>query len=160
LLAETAVNEKFGLLLTVTIALNGVGVPPDVVAVTLTVPLVTIVPDHVRLFGVVVRVTTVLLLSVNFQFATVTPDDGVTVHVAVLPLKSDEGQVSFATPPPPQLNSTSTPAPRASLNSHPAARSTTISSGLLHVKESGGGGVKFTAINSTHLYVNVLTRTR
>ena len=91
---------KFVLLLTAMLAESGVAAP-EVVAVTVTVPLATIVPDHVRLAGLVVRVTVLLLPSVNFQSETVTPDDGVTVQVAVPPRVSDDVQVSFVTVPPP-----------------------------------------------------------
>jgi hypothetical protein len=66
--------------------------------VTLTVPLATILPDHVRLAGFVLLVTVLLFPSVNFQFETVTPE-GVTVHVAVPPRTTEDEQVSRATLP-------------------------------------------------------------
>ena len=69
---------------TVTLAERGVAVP-DAVAVTLTVPLTTIFPDQVRAVGVCVRLTVVPALSLNCHPETVTPVEGLTVQVMLLP---------------------------------------------------------------------------
>jgi hypothetical protein len=68
---------------------------PLLVTVTLTVPPVTITPDHVLL--VLVLVTVLLLPSVNFQLENVLPLGPVAVHVAVPPRVTEDVQVNFAT---------------------------------------------------------------
>jgi hypothetical protein len=64
-LGVAAVKAKFVRLLMVILAERGV-LPPPAVTVTLTVPLVTLAPDHELVFVDLVTVTP--LVSVNFQF--------------------------------------------------------------------------------------------
>src|SRR5208337_4625694 len=64
-------------------------------AVTVTMPLVTIIPDHVEL--VLLEVTWLPFPSVNFQPETLSPDGPLMVQVVDWPLTRGEVQLSFAT---------------------------------------------------------------
>jgi hypothetical protein len=68
---------------------------PLLVTVTLTVPLVTITPDHVLL--VLVLVTVLLLASVNFQLENVLPLAPDAVQLTEPPRVTEEVQVKLAT---------------------------------------------------------------
>jgi hypothetical protein len=86
--------------LTVMLFVSGVAIPETV---TLTVPLVTITPDHVRLAVFVLRWTELLLLSVNVQLDTLILD-GLTAQLTDPPRVTEEGvqakKATFAGPAP------------------------------------------------------------
>jgi hypothetical protein len=75
------------------LALSGVDAP-DIAAVTLTVPLVTTIPDQERLPMLVLRLTVLPLPSLNCHPDTVTPEEGVTVQVAVPPRVTEDEQLN------------------------------------------------------------------
>jgi len=100
--AATAVKANPDRLLTEMDVDRGVDLPPDVTA-TVTVPLVTIVPDHELV--VPVPLTVLLPESVNFQPEKVAPVGALlTLQVTLPPRVTDEGeQLSVMTVAPPPL---------------------------------------------------------
>ena len=93
-----AVNAKPLRLVTAIFAESGT-VVPEILAETVTVPPMTMTPDHVRLPVPWLLATTTPLVSRKVQFDTVTPDDGVTVQVVLLPRAMEVVQYSLATEP-------------------------------------------------------------
>jgi hypothetical protein len=110
---DTAVNAKLLRAVTVTGAVRVAGLPPEAETWTLTLPLLTIVPDHELV--VCVLVTVLLLESVNFQLENVAPVGApLTLHVTLLPRVTEEGvQLSFATLSPPPGRTTTMGAVKA-----------------------------------------------
>jgi hypothetical protein len=91
----TAVKPNPVRLLTVIWAVCG-EFPSPVATVTLTVPLVTIAPDHLLLVPLPLT-GGFPLLSANFQFENVLPAGPEAVHVAVPPRATEEVQLRLAT---------------------------------------------------------------
>ena len=94
---DTAVKVKLLRDVTMTDAVGVAGLPPEAETWTLTVPPLTIIPDHELV--VCVLVTVLLLESVNFQLENVAPVGApFTLHVTLPPRATEEGvQLSVAT---------------------------------------------------------------